>query len=199
MRMEVIVNGRAVPKPDQQAVLLDVTQRLRQREEERYARRSKRLSHHPERHSVVNAMLSVERRLVTALWTLARLPEDRGIGYAMRNGVGYLDERVDLYANAVAAGGWLTVPPKPAPPSAKAIDAMDEPLSWLRLLDRDQAKLLSEGAISKRGDMANHIKWSRIRKKLPEFGNYSVRTLQRRYEQALRTIVAELSIRRVGE
>jgi hypothetical protein len=69
---------------------------------------------------------------------------------------------------------------------------MHEPLDWLRMLDRAQAKLLTEGAMSRRGDMANPVRWSKIRKKL-EMDHLTVRTLQRRYEAAVRAIVAELT------
>jgi hypothetical protein len=171
---------------------LEISNQFRRRQEQQLERRMQRISHIPERLSVAKAMFSVEQRLVEALWTLARLPNDRGIGFAQRNGIGYLDERADLYANAVANGGWLTVAPRPAPPSARAIDAMHEPLDWLRMLDRAQAKLLTEGAMSRRGDMANPVRWSKIRKKL-EMDHLTVRTLQRRYEAAVRAIVAELT------
>lgn len=151
----------------------------------------------PERQSVAIAMLAVEERIVKALWTLARLPNDKGIGFASRNGVGYLEERADIYANAVAAGGWLTTAPRPAPPSARSIDAMHEPLEWMRCLERSQAKLLTEGAMSRRGDMADPVRWSRIRKKL-EMEHLTIRTLQRRYEQALRDIVSHLTLARIA-
>lgn len=200
MQMVVIERGREIPKDQAPAVLLGVSARFREkrdRAEQRFARQAKRLSGHPDRLSVRNAMLSVEQRLVEALWTLARLPNDRAIGFASRHGVGYLDERADLYANAVENGGWLTTAPRPAPPSARAIDAMHEPLEWLRYLDRPIAKLLMEGALSKRGDVANQVRWSRIRKKL-DMEHLTVRTLQRRYESGLRDIVAALTERRMG-
>jgi hypothetical protein len=142
-------------------------------------------------------MFAVEQRIVEALWTLARLPNDRGIGFATRNGVGYLDERADLYANAVTNGGWLSTAPRPAPPSAKAIDAMHEPLEWLRHLERSQAKLVTAGAMSRRGDMDNPVRWSRIRVSLGMEG-LTIRTLQRRYENGLRDIVAYLTMARLN-
>lgn len=197
MRMVAIVRSRTVSGDEAKAVALEASRSFRQRQEERFDRRVCRFSHSPERLSVAKAMFAVEQRIVEALWTLARLPNDRGIGFASRNGVGYLDERADLYANAVAAGGWLTTAPRPAPPSAKAIDAMHEPLEWMRQLERSTAKLLTEGAMSRRGDMANPVRWSRIRKKL-EMEHLSIRTVQRRYEQALRDIVSQLTIARLS-
>lgn len=195
MRMVALVGSRTYTGAEAKAVVLEASRTFRERQEDRLNRRVKRLSHCPERMSVAKAMFAVEQRLVEALWTLARLPNDKGIGFASRNGVGYLDERADLYANAVAAGGWLTIPPRPAPPTAKAIDGMHEPLEWLRLLDREQARLLTAGATFRRGDMAKYISWSRIRVKVPEYAGLSIRTLQRRYEQALRDIVSHLTIK----
>lgn len=190
MRMVTIVGSKTYTGAEATALRVDVSRRMASRHEAKLARRTERLAHCPERLSVAKAMFAVEQRIVEALWTLARLPNDRGIGFASRNGVGYLDERADLYANAVAAGGWLTVPPRPSPPSARAIDTMHEPLEWLRLLEREQAKLLSEGATYRRGDMANNINWNRLKARFPQYAGLTIRTVQRRYEQALRDLVA---------
>lgn len=188
MRVAYEFRGKPVPKEQGKALAVAASLSIRERTEARLNRRVKRLNGCPERMSVAKAMFAVEQRIVEALWTLARLPNDRGIGFASRNGVGYLDERADLYANAVAAGGWLTVPPKPAPPSARAIDGMYEPLEWLRHLERSQAKLVSEAAMSRRGDMANPIRWSRIREKMKI--ELTIRTMQRHYEQSIRDLIA---------
>jgi hypothetical protein len=198
MRIQYEFNGKPVPRDQGKALAVAASLSMRERAEARLNRRVKRLNGCPERMSIAKAMFAVEQRIVEALWTLARLPNDRGIGFASRNGVGYLDERADLYANAVAAGGWLTTAPKPAPPSAKAIDAMYEPLDWLRHLDRKQAKLLTAGATYRRGDIARPISWARIRAKVPEYAALPVRTLQRRYEQALRDVVSHLTLARIA-
>lgn len=191
MNLAYELNGKELPKAEGKVIALEAARAIRQKQEdERLNRRVKRLAHCPERASIAKAMFAIEARLVEALWTLARLPDDRGIGFAKRNGVSYLNERADLYANAVAAGGWLTTPPRPEPPSGRAIDAMYEPLEWLRLLERDQAKLLSEGAMNRRGKMANNIGWSRVRAKFPYMHHLTIRTIQRRYEQALRDLIA---------
>jgi hypothetical protein len=199
VRMITVVGNRVLCEEEGKALRLEISRASQLRiESNRLSRRLEWVARQPtERRSVARAMFSVEQRLVEALWTLARLPNDRGIGFAQRNGVGYLDERADLYANAVANGGWLSVRPRPAPPSARAIDAMHEPMEWLRILERPQAKLLTEGAMSRRGDMANPVRWSRIRKKL-ELEGLTIRTLQRRYEAALRIIVSELTIASVS-
>jgi hypothetical protein len=99
---------------------LDQERKVQRRYERAMARRTS-ANDHP---SIVLQALWVESQIVSALWTLARLPEDRGNGYATRHGVGYIEERTDLYANAIANGGWLTVPPKAGPPTAKEVDAL---------------------------------------------------------------------------
>jgi hypothetical protein len=188
MRIETIVGSKTYKGAEGLAIRLEASRALAQRREAKLSRRVNRLAHCPERLSVAKAMFAIEQRLVEALWTLARLPNDRGIGFAQRNGVGYFHDYADKVEQAKAAG-WLTTPPKPSPPDARAIDAMSEPLEWLRLLDRGNAKLLSEGAMSRRGDMANPVRWSKIRKSL-EMEHLTIRTLQRRYEQALRDLIA---------
>ena len=85
--------------------------------------------------------------------------------------------------------------PKPPPPSPRSIDDMHEPLEWLRFLPRDRARLLTIGAQSKRGDVSRNINWMRLRAAFPELENLSVRTMKQRYQDALRTIVAELAVK----
>jgi hypothetical protein len=185
----VAIVGRSEYRGEEaKAVVLAASRSFRDRAEAHIDRRIRRFNGCPERLSVAKAMFAIEQRIVEALWTLARLPNDRGIGFAQRNGVGYFHDYADKVEQAKAAG-WLTTPPKPSPPDARAIDAMTEPLEWLRLLERGNAKLLSEGAMSRRGDMANPVRWSRIRKSL-EMEHLTIRTLQRRYEQALRDLIA---------
>jgi hypothetical protein len=198
-RQVTVIGQRVLSPEDATRIRLEASQIVRARAQHRFQRQAHRLADRPERLSVANAMLSVEQRLVEALWTLARLPNDRGIGFASRNGVGYLDERADLYANAVANGGWLTTAPRPAPPSARAIDAMHEPLDWLRHLDRHHARIVTLGAQFKRGDIARNIGWTRIRQRHVELKDYSSRYLARIYSEGLRTIVAELTIARARQ
>lgn len=198
MRQVTVIGERVLAAEEAQVIRLELSRSFRERQQQRLERRVKRLARHPERLSVAKAMFAVEQRIVLALWTLHRLPNDRGIGYASRNGIDYMLERAEQYANAVAAGGWLTEAPRPSPPTAKAIDAMHEPLSWLSLLDRDRAKLLTEGAMYRRGDMARNISWNRIKERNKQWCGLTVRTLQRRYEQALRDIVSTLTEARMG-
>lgn len=146
-----------------------------------------------DRASVKRAMRAVEARLVEALWTLARLPEPgKGQGIC---GLRYVHDAADRFANAVANGGrWEDATPRPALPSARAIDRMEEPLGWLALLGRDTGKLVAVAAGTKRGDVDRNVSWGRVRLALPDFGGLSVRTLQRRYEAALRSLIVSWSV-----
>lgn len=187
--------GRPLSSEEAAAIRLEISQRMRdQAERSQLERRANRIQGPVERHSVQRAMLAVEDRIVRAFWVLARLPNDKGIGYASTNGYAYIPDRADQYANAVAAGGWLTVPPRPSPPDAKSIDAMHEPLDWLRWLDRDTARLVTATAQSKRGQTSANISWHRIRSTLPEFKDYTANRLHRIYRDGLRTIVTELTL-----
>jgi hypothetical protein len=192
-RFEYEVNGKSVSRGQGRSVVLEASLRFH-RNNIRLERRVTRLTGTPERLSVQKAMLAIEDRIVKAFWVLARLPNDKGIGYAKRNGLDYLPEREDRFANAVAAGGkWDQETPRPAVPSGREIDAMYAPLEWLRLLDREHACILSIGAQWKRGESCRRVSWPRARERHTEFANYSTRTLQRRYNDALRTITVALT------
>lgn len=196
MRMEVIVNGRTVPKAEQSAVLLGATERFHARRLQRRLERTKeRLAHSPERQSVAIAMLAVEERLVKAFWTIARLP---GAGSSLgRCGIPYVHEASDIHARYVdaAAGKWEAPPPRPSLPSAKDIDSANAALDWLLLIeDEGLRKLLVVGATSKRGDAGRQINWGRIRAGLRDLGEIPARSLNFRYQEALRIIVNELTI-----
>lgn len=194
MRMIVEQRGRMLDPKASAAVLAEVSARLRAKQE--LPKRVIRMNGFaPERRSIERAMYAVEDRIVRALWVLSRLPNDRGINFARRNGIDYMQDREDRFANAVAAGGkWEQMRPQPSSPSGREIDAMHEPLDWLRYLDRSQARLLSAGAQSKKGDVDRNISWNRVKARMPEFDGLTVVTLHRRYRQALREIVTELTI-----
>lgn len=147
----------------------------------------------PDRASVKRAMRSVEAAIVQALWTLARLP-DRNPLRQSQHGLGYIQDPRDRFANAVAnAGKWDDVRPRPALPSAKAIDAMHGPLEWLQSLAVNHARLVSIAAGTKRGDPERSVSWRRVRDALPETRTQTIRTLQRRYDDGIRQIVARLT------
>lgn len=148
----------------------------------------------PDSADVRHAIDVVEARIVEALWTLARLPEGRGPDGPNHHGVEYIHDRADRWSLAVSSGGkWDQPPPRPPLPSGRAIDAMYAPLEWLSLVPKEVGKFLTAAAATKRGDAKRNVSWARVLLSMPELTAYSKRTLQRRYEDALRAIVAELA------
>lgn len=183
--MEVIVNGRAVPKAEAAAVLLDVSNRLRARQPRP---RIDRLPDAPERRSVARAILAVETRIVAAFWVLDRSTSNPCPKHPSRHGIGYPLEREDKWAAAVAGGGWLSQEPPAPPPSAQEIDAADEPMEWLALLEKEQAAIVAAGARSKQGDVMRKVNWRRVRNQFPHLDHWSSDRLSRVYRAGLRTI-----------
>jgi hypothetical protein len=197
MKMEVLVNGRAIPKAEQHAVLKEVSDRMRQRQEVNLvARRMARTGNLPnDRQSIARAMLLVELKIVKALWVLQRaMTEDAWNYYPSRHGVDYLMERVDHFM----AGHWQHVAPRPAVPEGKHIDEAGRVQGWLGLLQPSEARILTVGAMSKRGDAGRRINWMRVKARLPELENQPIRTLQATYSRALRHMVAELALRGIN-
>lgn len=197
-RLVVVHGGRELPSDQGNALLLDLGRRLDARRlHSRLERLEKRHGGTPERLSVEKAMLAVEERIVKAYWVLARLPNDRGIGFARRNGVDYVLEREDKWAAAVAGGGWLTQAPSPSPPKAEEIDAMQEPFEWLRWIPESEARTLAAGAMFKRGDSGRNVNWNRAKAGYTSIRHFTNEQLKQKYRQALRNIVAELTVRRL--
>lgn len=180
------------------AVVLDASRRFTARAEvSRAARRLERVDRLPaERRSVARAMILVEIKFVKAMWVLERaVSSDGARGHASRNGIDYMQDRIDQYANAVANGGWMIPAPRPSLPSSKEIDEAVRVQRWLEFLDPADARLLTIGAMAKRGDAGRKINWMRVRPGLPELKDAPVRTLQSYYSRALRHMVAELAVR----
>jgi hypothetical protein len=73
----------------------------------------------------------VNARLDEAGRTLLSLP---GSGFSPRMSAGGMD----VVRSAIEAYGWSEIPIKPAVPSSRKIDAMDEALKWLRLIADDR-------------------------------------------------------------
>jgi len=134
-------------------------------------------------------VLSVEDRIVEAVWTERCLP---GGGSGGRCGISYLHERSEIFANAVAAGDWQR--PHPGRPAPKAIDRMHEPLSWLAWLSRETAAIVRAAALSKEGDPDANVGWGFVRRQVVAAEDISVRTLQRRYDAGLNAIAARLAL-----
>jgi hypothetical protein len=201
--MEVIENGKAVPKELQSAVLLDMSDRFRAKQLQRRLERTKRRHEgFPERQSVAIAILAVEEKIVSALWTIARQPLGKIAPLsAGRCGIDYIHDRSDIHSiYADAAGGkWHATAPKPSLPSAKEISLADRVQDWLLLVDDEGLrKILVYGATSKRGDAGRQVNWIRVKGAIRELEGYSLRTLNARYQEALRTIVNALTLARVG-
>lgn len=199
MRMAYELNGKPVASEHGKALALAAVEAMDAR---RVNGRISRLPSAPDRQSVAYAMLMVEIRLVKAFWTIARQPLGSAVPMdARRNGVGYVHDRDDTHARyADAAGGkWETAAPRPSLPSSKEIDAANEALDWLLLIeDEGLRRLLVVGATSKRGDAGRRINWIRLRSGLTDYADMTVRTMQRRYQDALRTIVTEMTLARMS-
>jgi hypothetical protein len=200
----VVVHGdRELPREEGNALLLGISERCHARRLQRRLERTvERHKDAPERQSVAIAMLAVEEQIVKALWTIARQPLGRTAPGMLRQcGVGYVHDRDDIHSiySDAAGGKWDSIAPRPALPSAKDITAADKVQEWLLLVsDERLRKLLVVGATNKRGDAGRQIQWERVRVHLPEWGGYTLRSLKGGYQEALRIIVAELTVARVG-
>lgn len=202
MRQVTIMGSRVLPEAEAAAIRAQVSERMRQRAAELLRGRVSRLPEVPERRSVAAAALAVEERLVKAFWTIARQPLGASSPIASgRCGIEYFHDRADVHARySDAAGGkWDSIAPRPSLPSSKEIDAANSALDWLLLIDEeDLRRVLVIGATSKRGDAGRRINWIRLRPSLPGYAEVTVRTLQRRYQEALRIIVSELTVRKIA-
>jgi hypothetical protein len=197
VRLLVIHGGRELASDEGAELLLKVGSRLRARVD----RLEQRYANVPERLSVGKAMLAVEEQIVKALWTIARQPLGGFTPIASaRCGIEYTHDRTDVHSiySDAAGGKWDTAAPRPSLPSAKDISAADRVQDWLLLIDdEDLRKLLVIGATSKRGDAGRKVNWIRLRPSVPQYGVATVRTLQRRYDEALRVIVNALTVARI--
>lgn len=193
-KIEYRVNDKPIPAEQGKALAIAVSLSIRERSEQgRIARRIARTDKLPlERRSVARAMLFVEIKLVKALWVLERaISADGARGHSTRNGIEYMHDRLDQYANAIANGGWHVAAPRPALPSSKEIDEAQQVQRWLSWLPPEEARVLTVGAMAKRGDAGRKINWMRVKGRLPEIRDYTDRHLRGIYSSALRNIVAE--------
>lgn len=147
----------------------------------------------PDRLSVRHAMDAIEARLVEAIWVLKRLPDHEAVyvyGHR-RNGMAYVHDPAERFANAVAnEGRWEPERTREPVPSGRAIDRMQGTLDWLRLLPRDEAAIVFAACSSKHGDPAANVSWRKVR----AFCGLNVtrQRLAQIYEAGLRTIAAEV-------
>jgi hypothetical protein len=200
VRSVTIMGQRVLGAEEAAAVRLELSNQFRARQEreelvQALARRPRR----DESASVRFAMRCVEQRIVKGLWTLEiSLPPEGRVGWKARMGIDYMMNREDKWAAAVAGGGWLSTQPSPAPPSTEEIDAALEAKKWIECLPEQQARLLATAALSKRGDRERRVNWPSVMERLKIRDDTPLRTLRDRYDQALRYIVAELTLTRVG-
>lgn len=192
----VVVHGSRTLHPDEADALLrhiSANMQARTLVGRRYDRIETKVA--PQRRSVERAMLVVEEAFVKAMWVLQRTTgEDRPEGFEGNNGINYLAENVDRIGQAVANGGWIMPAPRPALPSSKEITAAENAHLWVRYLEPTPARVLTVGAMSKRGDAGRRINWLRLRSRMPELIDVPQRTLQHVYTSALREIVHRLSV-----
>ncbi len=202
MRQVTIVGNRVIPEAEAIGLRAQVSAAIIAKNEHRLQSRIARLPDAPERRSIAHAMLAVEMRLVKGFWTIARQPLGScSPGSAHSNGISYIHGSDDTHARYTDAPGgkWEVAAPRPSLPSSKDIDAANQALEWLLLINNETLRrLLVVGATSKRGDIGRRINWQRLRPMLREHSDTTVRTLQRRYQEALRIIVTELTIARMS-
>lgn len=200
MRMDYELNGKPVSKQEGKVIALEISRAMRERRERQEQVRA--LARRPERGDAADirfAMRCVEHRIVRGLWVLElSLPSD-GPAYTARHGLDYMNDHSDVDARYTDAAGkkWEAPPPRPAIPSNREIESAKEAKSWIEWLDPAQARLLNLAALSKRGDRERRIDWERVFSRLPHLRQTKLRTLRDRYDQALRNIVAEMTIRRL--
>lgn len=191
----VVVHGSRTLSPDEaDALLRHISAAIQSRSliGRRYDRIEDKVR--PERRSVERAMLVVEEAFVKAMWVLQRTTgDDRPAGFEGNTGISYIAENVDRIGQAVANGGWIMPAPRPAQPSSKEITAAENAHLWVRFLEPLPARVLTVGAMSKRGDAGRRVNWNRVRPRLPELDGYTVRSLQGIYTAALRSIVVKLA------
>jgi hypothetical protein len=199
MKLEVIENGKPVPKAQAEAVLIDMTERFRAKQRDDSVRLLARRPNPGESTSIRFAMRCVEQRIVRGLWVLEISQEPDGPRARRRHGMQYMRDYGDVDWRYVDAPGgkWDTPAPRPALPSSEEIDAAREAQGWIRYLTEEQARLLTVAAMTKRGDRLRRVNWDKVRTRLPHLLGLKMRTLQDRYDRALREIVAHLTVDRI--
>lgn len=196
---ETIHGSRTLTGVEGEALRIEVSRGFRERQDwEDQLRAIARRPGPREAPAMRAAMKAVEHRIVKGLHVIELSASPDGPRRQRQHGIGYIPEAVDRIGEAVAKGGWQAPDPSPAVPSSREIDAAREAQKWIGYLDERQARLLTVAAGTKRGDCKRRVNWERVKSalRLPE--TTPIRTLQDRYDRSLRTIVAELTLARVG-
>ncbi|WP_417464562.1 hypothetical protein [Kordiimonas sp.] len=140
----------------------------------------------------------VEARMVSAAWTLRRLP-DRERGF-LRARQSYWPETMADGGTYAGAGLTSFQARFRARIRAEEIDAMQPTLDLLLLLpDREDREILFFGAWHQDGELGGRIPWAKVRRSLPagkagNTGNLSRWTLKRRYAGALSWLAALIAL-----
>ncbi|MCP4328386.1 MAG: hypothetical protein GY791_08120 [Alphaproteobacteria bacterium] len=122
-------------------------------------------------------------RLREAAETIARLRAGPNLRPA-----GYRSSMPDYVRDAVESYGYDRAESRPAIPSPREIDRMDEAFGWLPLIeDRDQRRLVLARAF--------RVRWAALR---PRFGMLSIRRLRQLHDKGIADIVLAIERRRRG-
>lgn len=200
VQYEQAFSGKPIPKAEGQALSLAWSRNQREkREREAQVRALARRPSRGESEDMRFAMRCIEHRIVRGLWVLEISQEADGPREQRRHGMQYMRDigDVDWRYEDAPGGKWDAPAPRPALPSSEEIDAAKEAQGWIRWLDDEQARLVNLAALSKRGDRERRINWERVFSRLPHLRSAPLRTLRDRYDQGLRNIVAEMTIRRL--
>lgn len=201
MRQVTMVGHRVLGDAEAAQLRLEVSRTFRHTQERNELIRT--MARRPSKGDSVSvrfAMQSIEHRIVKGLWVLEISQEADGPREARRHGMQYMRDHGDVdwrYADA-PSGNWDSIAPRPALPSSEEISAAHEAIKWTELLSDEQARLLRVAALTKRGDRARRVNWERVIDRLMLKHDTPLRTLRDRYDQALRYIVAELTLARVA-
>lgn len=204
VRIEVEQGGRRLSREDATAVLAVVNANFaanrERRERSRLQRRLDRVPEKGDQSSIAKAIILIEDRLAKAFWAIAQQTSSVALrpSASSQHGIAYLHDHVDNYArySDAPSGDWKSAMPAPSRPipSGKEIDAAAEAQSWLLYVDQEDRKLFIVGVTSKRGDAGRNINWKRLKEGRPELADIPIRTLQARYQNALRSIVLGLAL-----
>lgn len=196
MQYEQAFSGKPIPKEEGQAISLAWSRASREKQErEAQVRALARRPRRGEADSVRFAIRAIEYRIVRGLWVLEiSLPSDGPLD-SRRNGLEYMREREDHFA----AGEWQYGPARPPVPSNKEIEVAKEAVRWIDCLEPTQARLVRVAAQTKRGDRERGVNWDRVLERVPELKGLEQRTLQDRYDRALRWILAELTVDKMAQ
>ena len=199
---DTVYGSRTLKGAAAEVLRLNVSRGMRERQEwEEQLRALARRPGPDEAPAMREAMKAVEHRIVRGLWVLEISQPSDGPRRQAKHGIEYMNDDADVHARYTdAAGGkWEAPDPRPAVPSSREIDAANEARQWLSLLPDSLARLLGVAALTKRGHYDNQVRWGRVRNALPECRGLQHSTLLGRYNRALRTIVAELTLKSVGQ